>query len=570
MYSQNLNNIKSINHQPLRLPSKVMKLECLGSLHQTRLSFSRQLIDEIIKKNWKFSVSEWNIDTDGIGYAILRTKAESSIFSLIVFCHDIKDEERSDRVIADKWDMTFSLFYGEPTENEIIHMSQNLNLQEAGRHLTKQITLSRANKSVRIFNKVLNSLSKGKQPNNKLINDVGYLIRTTAVYGNGKFGIGDFLKINNKSFLKKPFQAEMLTVYLIRYFSIELINFLSKVKGGKNAVQLSDEISKHIGVGNATGLGMAPFLINHQELLHKWISAKETALSRVLAIETLNISNQIKIIQLIKQAYKYSTQWKVKDTLQMSKIEEIRKNIKYIIKNKNTSKILKKPYPLQTLIKFYKKEISFETEEMLNSLIIEPFSDIVDDIVDDMSAEEKNTIPISIDVQKIIEIIQNNYKWALKINIKKPSENYYFWYISETKLEPRLGNRIKDEGFEKELPFDIPHQIQNCLNFLISLPKKITISEAIIQNPSIKNIIKRIIINNHSPYSEIQDNLISNKTKPIDILRCKLSFFGASKYDPKSSLWTRITLFQGAPQPHKINEKKANEWLFPFLKLNKK
>ena len=38
---------------------------------------------------------------------------------------------------------------------------------------------------------VVQSLSEGKQPPHKLINDIGYLMRTTAVYGNGKFGIDD-------------------------------------------------------------------------------------------------------------------------------------------------------------------------------------------------------------------------------------------------------------------------------------------------------------------------------------------------------------------------------------------
>jgi hypothetical protein len=53
--------------------------------------------------------------------------------------------------------------------------------------------------------------------------------------------------------------------------------------------------------------------------------------------------------------------------------------------------------------------------------------------------------------------------------------------------------------------------------------------------------------------------------RPIDILRFKLSFFGASKYDPKSDLWTRITLFQGAPLPHQLYEDNASDWLFPYL-----
>jgi hypothetical protein len=112
-----------------------------------------------------------------------------------------------------------------------------------------------------------------------MINNIGYLVRTTAVYGNGKFGIADYLPETNDNPLNKPFQAEMLTVYLIRYFSIELVNYLAKEKGKDKSITLSNEISKHVGVGNATGLGMAPFLINHQKLIHKWIQARETAIS---------------------------------------------------------------------------------------------------------------------------------------------------------------------------------------------------------------------------------------------------------------------------------------------------
>ena len=36
---------------------------------------------------------------------------------------------------------------------------------------------------------------------------------------------------------------------------------------------------------------------------------------------------------------------------------------------------------------------------------------------------------------------------------------------------------------------------------------------------------------------------------PIDMLRLKLSFFGAIKFDPRSDKWLRICMFQGAPLP---------------------
>ena len=67
------------------------------------------------------------------------------------------------------------------------------------------------------------------------------------------------------------------------------------------------------------------------------------------------------------------------------------------------------------------------------------------------------------------------------------------------------------------------------------------------------------------PYSEIQDNLISERCLPIDMLRCKLSFFGASKFDPKSDRWTRITLYQGAPLFHELGTDQADDWWLPAL-----
>ena len=65
------------------------------------------------------------------------------------------------------------------------------------------------------------------------------------------------------------------------------------------------------------------------------------------------------------------------------------------------------------------------------------------------------------------------------------------------------------------------------------------------------------------PYAEIRDNLICESCKPIDMLRCKLSFFGAAKFDPKSDRWTRITLAQGAPLRDELAD--ADDWWLPVF-----
>ena len=550
---------------PLRHPADVMKLDRLGSFHQTRLSFSRQLIDELISNNWKTEIIKWNINSIGTGNAVIKISSKQRIYSLVVFCHQINDDERSDRVIAEKWDMTFSLFLGIPSKEELDEMSKNLKIQELGRHLPKQLTLSRANKSVRVFNSVLNNLSEGKQPDKKMINNIGYLVRTTAVYGNGKFGIADYLPETNDNPLNKPFQAEMLTVYLIRYFSIELVNYLAKEKGKDKSITLSNEISKHVGVGNATGLGMAPFLINHQKLIHKWIQARETAISRVLSIKKLSTYNQTKIFNLIERAYLYTTQWNVDDVIQSKRINVLRKELKDILNNENLNDILNNDYPLQNIYLHFINKISIETQEILNSIFIEPFPELLDDLTNEMGTDEQNTVAIGYKVNELIKIIKDKYSWALKIDIKNPDENFYFWYTSQAKLEPRLGATQIDHGKEKQLPFDIPQQVQNAQKILTKLPDDMTGAEAMILHPEIRNIIKRVIINENFPFSEIQNNLVGKKVRPIDLLRCKLSFFGATKYDPKSNLWTRITLFQGAPLPHQLQEENATEWLFPYL-----
>ncbi|MFL2819407.1 MAG: hypothetical protein ACJ0BR_07115 [Candidatus Puniceispirillales bacterium] len=549
----------------MRQPSKVMKLQRLGSFHQSRLSFTRQLINELQFNNSQFEISEWNIDQNGFGNAVIQTVFNNNTFSLVVFCHSIDDEERSDRVIAEKWDMTFSLFTGTPTKTELDLMSKNLKIQELGRHLPKQLTLSRANKSVRIFTKVLDALSNGKQPYKADINDIGYLIRTTAVYGNGKFGIGDFSPNTDKSVLNKPFQAEMLTVYLIRYFSIELVNFLAEKKGENKSVKMSDDIARHLGVGNATGLGMAPFLINHQELIHQWINTRETAISRVLSIKSINKNTQKQIITYIEQAYRYTSQWNVDDVIQTKRIKTLNLDLKNILNCKQLNNLLNKNYPIKSLSDYFINKISLETEEILYSIFIEPFPQLIDDLTKQMGSKEKKSVFVGYNVKEIIQIIRENYKWALNIDISSSDENYFFWYTSQAKLEPRLGVTLKDDGYQKQLPFDISHQVQKALKILMKLPENMTGSEAMINHPEIRNIIRRVIINKTSPYSEIQDNLVGRDMRPIDILRCKLSFFGASKYDPKSDLWTRITLFQGAPLPHQLQDENACDWLFPYL-----
>ena len=192
----------------LRDPNKIMKLSRLGSFHQSKLSFLRSFLNEF--KEWEYNRDLFNLNENGFGEAVYSFKKNKRVYSLVCFANEIKDEERSDRVIATKWDAAFTLHDGVPTKKDIERLKNEVPKQEVGRLSYKELTLSRANKSVRIYNHVVESLSKGQQPDLNLLSKVGYLYRTTAVYGSGKFGLADRFRIKNREEINGPFRFCLL------------------------------------------------------------------------------------------------------------------------------------------------------------------------------------------------------------------------------------------------------------------------------------------------------------------------------------------------------------------------
>ena len=288
----------------LRDPNAIMKLSRLGSFHQSKLSFLRSFLNEF--KDWEYKKDLFNLDQNGFGEAVYSFKKKDRVYSLVCFANEIKDEERSDRVIATKWDAAFTLHDGVPSKQDIERLKNEVPKQEVGRFSFKELTLSRANKSVRVFNHVVESLSIGKQPDLDLLSKVGYLYRTTAVYGSGKFGLADRFRIKNREEINGPFRLEMMLVYLVRQFTFDQVNYVAHHKNPKKAVKLKENICKNLGIGNSTGLGMAPFIVNHPTLLNNWILCRETALKKIREIKKVETQDSDLFKNCIRNSIKRS------------------------------------------------------------------------------------------------------------------------------------------------------------------------------------------------------------------------------------------------------------------------
>ena len=548
----------------LRDPKSLMKLSKLGSFHQSKLSFLRSFLNEF--KHWEYRRDLFNLDQKGFGRAVYSFSKNNRTYSLICFANEIKDEERSDRVIATKWDAAFTLHDGVPSENDIERLSKEVPKQEVGRLSYKELTLSRANKSVRLFNHVVECLSNGEQPDINILSKVGYLYRTTAVYGSGKFGLADRFRIKNRDEILGPFRLEMMLVYLVRQFTFDQVNHIAKNKNPSLAVQLDPNICRNLGIGNSTGLGMAPFIVNHPALLNNWIFAREMALKKIREIEKVSKEDFDIFKNCLIKSLKNVTSWHTDSEFQNKKIQKLLIDLEKFINFINKGSIDNKPYLFNEIYTWIEDNLSDECIEYIVSMMMEPYDNIVNPLLKNMSADEDKyfNIPIDRTVEELRNILEKNYSEILKIDFSKNENNQNFWFISKNKEEPRLADRYNDTGAELEQPLAIARDIKKLYEILFVSKNSLTVGKFLMEHNDLRHVVRRAFVTEKFPYAEIQDNTIGSNLMPIDMLRLKLSFFGAIKFDPRSDKWLRICMFQGAPLPNELKSFDSH-WVYNSL-----
>ena len=542
----------------------VMSLSRLGSFHQSKLSFLRSFIREF--KNWNYNRNLFDLDKKGYGTAVYSFEKKGRSYSLLCFAQYVKPEERSDRVIATKWDAAFVLHDGVPTKKDIDRLRKNVPKQEVGRLSYKELTLSRANKSVRAFDHVVDSLSSGKQPDKELLKKVGYLYRTTAVYGSGKFGLADRFRIKDRKEIYGPFRLEMMLVYLVRQFTFDQVNHIAKSKSPNKAVTLNEKIARNLGIGNSTGLGMAPFLVNHPTLLHNWIYCREKALKQIRSIERVKIEDFNAFKNYIDKSKLSIDTWLTDSEYQISKINSLKSDLIKFIKYLESCYFTESNYLWNHIYLWSEKNLEVECVEYIVSMLMEPYDSIIDPLINNMSSEEEKyfNIPADRKISELKDIIEKNYKPIIQIDFKNKNNTSNFWFISKNKEEPRVANRYEEHGSELEQPLAIARDIKQLYERLIKAKQTDTVAEFLLNNNDLRHVVRRAFIVEKFPYSEIQDNTIGASLVPIDMLRLKLSFFGAVKFDPRSDKWLRINMYQGAPLPNELKFSNDN-WVYNSL-----
>ena len=225
-----------------------------------------------------------------------------------------------------------------------------------------------------------------------MIDNVGYLMRTTAVYGNGKFGTSDRERISDRPEFSSAFHTELLAVWLIRGFTVDIAEHLASVRNG-NAVTMHPDLRRRLGVGNSTGLGMAPFLVLHPALIHSWMFARESALARVRSLPHSTPQTRNEFSQLISRMMLGLEDWNTGDVRQQKRIRALEKDLVKLMRYVKSPGLSIK-FPWDVLVTWSEKALSMEGQELVVTLVIEPHGELVDELAHTMAVDEAQYFPV--------------------------------------------------------------------------------------------------------------------------------------------------------------------------------
>lgn len=549
----------------MRPVETVMDISRLGCLYPYPLSFMRSLLRRVITQNWKITPVKMSLCSEGYGHAVYEIETPRALFSYVIFAKNLDVVDRSDRVIAQDWDMTVTLCEGEVDEHRLKILRANVPLQEKGRVDASCFVLSRANKSVRNFEAVVSRLAAGQQPNLDDMAKVGYLYRTTAVYGSGKFGMADWNKVKvSWPDFSSPFDAEMFSCWMIRHFSLLQADHVAASLAPETAVKMDENIKRYVGIGNATGLGMAPYLINHPLLINSWIEVRETALATVLAAGVPDETSRGHFVCFAMKAMQHldeiTTDNPDQNTLNANARADLDVALRWFMGRSVSA--------WSEVTAYAEAHLGVEAQELINVLLLELYPELIHDLESRLAVDEIYSLNANMRTDDLKSLIEAHYDWALAIDYSDPITQGIFWYRSEEKMEPRLGRRFEEDGAGNEMLLGIGWYVSKCYDslseFINSHGPDTNTARFVFHKPEHRYITRRMQTMAKTRYGEIRINAIDLEVLPIQLLRCKLSFFGVGKFDPRSRMWVRNTMFQGAPLLTDIGTDIGDSWCFPI------
>lgn len=554
----------------LRSPQDVLSGTDMNGAWATRHSFARSMLRRAASRRWTVATTRLDLDEQGCGTAVYTVHAEGTELNFIAFSRTLDESERTDRVIADAWDVTAALIEGKLTPEREEGLRRNVPVQERGRVDPDTIILTRANRSARFFDYVSDCLAAGSQPDVARIGPSPYLIRSTAFYGNGKFGLKEFADIPAGHPLSVPYRSQMLTAWLLRELSMDMVEHVAEAKAaaaGTRAVPLDRSWGTYLGLGNATGLGMVPFVINHPGYLDAWCRLREVPLAAGLSANYAPDHPDLgRIEELLVKADRHLEEKNELSTAPFLPTDRIRPQLLHLLGELRSFMISdEEPAPVLARLHANAAELSPEVRGILASIVIELRTDFDDEAEALLTVNGSTPFDTAMRCHELQNVLEQNYGWARSYDFTNPERTSYYWYSSAANEEPRRAVRTGLAPGTAEHCTDVARRINALAADLERFPAQRTVAEFLLAHPGHRFAAVRIQQTRRYLYGELRDNLLDADFLPLSTQRFQLATYGMNNFSPQSTDWLRVTLFSGAPRAADINQGiDDDDWLFPL------
>lgn len=542
----------------IRSPDVVMRPATLGAARLTRYSFSRMMLRRAAADGWQACCRVLDVDPQGRGEAVYELDTGSRKISFIAFTTTISEDRHTDRVIADGWEVSAALFEGVPTTEDLDTLRSQVPLQEAGRFDSSVLVLTRGNRSVRFFQYLVDCLAAGSQPEPGQVADAGYILRSTAFYANGKYGMRSFEGYSPDHELAVPYRAQFVTAWLFRELGYDLVEHCARASGGAAAVGFDQEWRHYFGLGNATGLGLVPYAFKHPRVLNAWASIRELALADVRATETTP-SLFARLDHWTARARHHFATGTSDDCgpfLNAPALVAILDEIVAAI-----DALRDDPRAFDSLYRWAEAKDP-ETTELVVSLLIE-LHDGDDSLIDDfLIVEEHTSTDPAVTVGQLRTLIAERFGWLDELGLEADDADFYWWVISDNTEEPRRVPRPFLDPDGRDVAIDFGIRIWRLRSALNGHPDNLSVAHLLALEPWHRLAVDRLLASD-TPYGEPRDNACGAGFLPLQLQRFQLAMYGMDNFKPKSTDWLRVTLFQGAPRLSDLDSSMSDTWAFP-------
>lgn len=549
----------SVTIPSLRPPEQVMHPRWLGAFQPNRLSAARSFVAKMVREQWDIRLKSIDVDTHGNGTLLYDIETPQGTMSFAGFTSEPQSVNRTSRIIGSSWDMLGALMDGEADETRVAQNRRELPKLYAGRAPEGTLTWFRANQSVRLFEHVRASLAAGRQPDQALVAEVGYLMRNTGLDGNGTFGTRDFRDYGPDHSLSAPYHAQMLSAYLMRELSIDLVQHLARLDSPA-AVTLSPAIRRTLAVGNGSALGLVLLAFNRPRLIGTLIEQYEKALAHALEREMLPEDPAWERLEnLVNRSILYRQQ-DMGRYVSLPNGPQISAELRSVKRLVEAAKHGGSALPLRELEESVRSFLP-ETQETLHAILLELDPDETDRYLTTEAVDESLLIDGTVPLFELRQTLEEKFAWALELPLAADDEATRVWYKSRDSEEPRCGPEGEVPEGTHELAFDVPREMRRLREAILACPDAGTTGELLVRDPTLEQVVAHVQNLADVAYAIPRLDIKDDDLVPVYLIHLLNGFaFGLDKTVDRLERILRGLIFDGAPFRDELSTDQAQDW----------